>query len=425
MLKTVVRKEHKNKWEKRTALIPADAAELVNKGYPLKVESSDIRVWSDDDYRKLSVETDGCPQQGEFVIGIKEPPVDSIQPGQVHLAFSHTIKGQDYNMPLLQKFIDNQSTLIDYEPIADKSGKRTIAFGRFAGIAGAIDSFYVAGKKYAAREEKSALTQIKQTWQYGSIEQVKGHFSAIDLEQGLPTRVLIVGSGNVGRGCEEVCHWLGLNKVDAKQLLAGQLPQGNWYAMVSSSHINRRKDGQHFDMQDFIDKGAQAYESTFDSLLGSFDILLQTPYWTEKYPRHLDRKRMLANKDKLPFVVGDISCDINGSLACTTKASDIDIPAFTYDVDSGKSRDGVFANGISVMSIDNLPCELSLDASEHFSNILKGYMENLMSMDLKKSFSECGLIPELARAVIVYNGQLCPDYQYLQPFLDEYNRSLG
>ncbi len=423
MLSTVIRKEHKNSWEKRAALTPSDAAELVNIGYPLSVEPSDIRVFSDADYASLDVSLKGCPRQGEFVVGIKEPPVESIQANQVHLAFSHTIKGQDYNMPLLQKFIDQNATLIDYEPIVDSSGKRTIAFGRFAGIAGAIDSFFVAGKKAMAKKELSCLTEVKQTWEYQSIDKVKSHFDSIDVTQGTPVRVLIVGTGNVGKGSEEVCQWLGLTKIDIDELLSGNVPPGSWYAVASSRHINRRTDEGAFDMQDFVEQGVDAYESTFDKLLGTFDILLQTPYWTERYPKHLSRERMLKHSESLPLVVGDISCDINGSLECTTKASDIDTPAFTYDVNTNESTDGVLESGITVMSIDNLPCELSFDASQHFSNILKGYMQNLMSIDLTKPFEDCGLIEELAGAVIVYNGELTPEYRYLQAFLDEYNAS--
>jgi len=421
MLKTVVRKEHKNDWEKRTALTPSCAAELVEKGFPISIEPSNIRVYPDSDYAALNVPTDGCPKEGQFIVGIKEPPIDSIQANQVHLAFSHTIKGQDYNMGLLQKFIDQKATLIDYEPIVDDSGQRTIAFGRFAGIAGAIDSFYVAGKKYELKGQASCLSQVKQTWQYRSIDQVKSDFAKIDTNQGEAVQVLIVGTGKVGKGSEEVCQWLGLPKIDIQLLLDGQAPGGSWYAVASSRHINYRKDGQPFDMDDFVKQGVTAYESSFDRLLGQFSILLQTPYWTEKYPKHLDQQRMLANVDKLPLVVGDISCDINGSLECTTKASDIDTPAFTYDVKQATTTDGITADGISVMSIDNLPCELSLDASQHFSAVLKGYMENLMSIDLSQPFERCGLIPELSRAVIVYNGALTPAYHYLQPFLDEYH----
>ena len=269
-------------------------------------------------------------------------------------------------------------------------------------------------------KQQSCLSQVKQTWQYGSIEQVKQHFNSINVEQGEPVRVVIVGTGNVGKGSEEVCQWLGLKKVDIQDLINGNAPDGSWYAVASSRHINQRIDGTDFDMDDFVEHGAKLYESTFDRLLGQFNILLQTPYWTEKYPKHLAQQRMIANIGKLPLVVGDISCDINGSLECTTKASDIDTPAFTYDVNKAQATDGVLVEGVTVMSIDNLPCELSLDASLHFSHILKDYMYNLMSIDLTQPFENCGLIDELAGATIVYKGQLTPKYQYLQTFLNEY-----
>jgi len=277
MLNAVIRKEYKNDWEKRTALAPVDMADLIKQDLPLRIEPSDIRVFSNSAYSELGVPVGSGPKENEFVAGIKEPPVDSILPGQVHLAFSHTIKGQNYNMGLLQKFIDQKTTLIDYEVITNEQGKRTIAFGRFAGIAGAIDSFYVAGKKYSEKEQESCLTQIKQTWQYDSIEQIKAEFKNINCNQGEPVQVLIVGTGNVGKGSQEVCQWLGLPKVDIQDLLNGAVPEGSWYAVASSRHINESIDGKPFDMQDFINRGKEAYTSCFDKLLGKFQILLQTP----------------------------------------------------------------------------------------------------------------------------------------------------
>ncbi|MET1255475.1 hypothetical protein [Aliikangiella maris] len=423
MLTTVVRKEHKNDWERRTALSPSDAADLVEKGFPISVESSGIRVFPDADYQSLNVPIVDSPLASEFVVGIKEPPVNSIQPNQVHLAFSHTFKGQAYNMGLLQKFIDQKATLIDYEPITDSQGKRLIAFGRFAGIAGAIDSLHIAGQKFQVREQKSALSQIKQTCQYHSIDEIKQHFQQIDLNSGEPVRVLIVGSGNVGQGSEEVCQWLGLPKIDIQRLHNQQTPEGSWYAVAKSGDLHQHKNGKAFSMSEFIEAGATTYESTFDRLLGQFDILLQTPYWTEKYPKHLTIERMREHLDKLPLVIADISCDINGSLECTTQLSDVGSPAYTFDVVSATSSEGVQAEGITVIAIDNLPCELSYDASIHFSKILKNYLHNLMSVDLSQPFESCGFSPEIMKAVIVYRGELTPNFTYLQKFLDKHATS--
>ncbi len=418
MLKTIIRKEHKNQWEKRAPLTPEAVEALIGNGLKLELEPCDIRIFSDDEYKEAGVTYPAQPDNAEFVLGIKEPPVDSIKHKQVHLAFSHTIKGQDYNMPLLQKFLDEEATLLDYEPIVDPAtGQRTIAFGRYAGIAGAVDSFHILGQKLAQKNLKTPLTSLKMTYNYGTVEQLKEHLAEYDLQQGEPIRALVVGTGKVGKGSIEVCEWLGLPRVSAEDFLAGNLPERSFFAVLSSRHINKHKDGQAFDMNDFVEQGIDAYESSFDQVLGQFNILLQTPYWEEKYPKHLDKARMVANKDKLPLVIGDISCDIDGSLECTTKASDIDTPAFTYNIDNDESVDGISWDGITVMSIDNLPCELPIDASNDFSAALKTYAPQIMAMDLSKSFDECGLPDDLKEAVITYKGELTPKYQYLKEFL--------
>ncbi|MRX26923.1 alanine dehydrogenase [Kangiella sp. HZ709] len=418
MLKTIIRKEHKNQWEKRAPLTPEAVEMLVAKDLEIELEPCDIRIFSDSEYQEAGVKYPAHPDNAEFVLGIKEPPVDSIRHRQVHLAFSHTIKGQDYNMPLLQKFLDEEATLFDYEPIVDPAtGQRTIAFGRYAGIAGAVDSFHILGQKLQQKELSTPLSNLQMTYNYGTVEQLKEHLATYDLQQGEPIRALVVGTGKVGKGSIEVCEWLGLPKVSAEDFLAGNLPDGSFYAVLSSRHINKRIDGSEFDMDDFVEQGVKAYQSSFDQVLGQFNILLQTPYWEEKYPKHLDKGRMLEHKEKLPLVIGDISCDINGSLECTTKASDIDTPAFTYNIDNDESEDGISWDGITIMSIDNLPCELPIDASNDFSEALKTYAPQIMAMDLSKSFAECGLPDDLKEAVITYKGELTPKYQYLKEFL--------
>ena len=162
MLKTIIRKEHKNQWERRAPLTPEAVKVLTEQGLDIELESCDVRIFSDQEYQDAGAKYPAHPDNAEFVLGIKEPPVDSIKYGQVHLAFSHTIKGQDYNMPLLQKFLDEKATLLDYEPIIDPvTGQRTIAFGRYAGIAGAVDSFHVLGQKLAQKGFENAIVESK------------------------------------------------------------------------------------------------------------------------------------------------------------------------------------------------------------------------------------------------------------------------
>ena len=426
MLKTIIRKEHKNQWERRAPLTPEAVAQLAGQGFEIHYEPCAIRAYSDEQYQQAGA-VELAPSEAELVLGIKEPPLDSISKNQVHLAFSHTIKGQSYNMPLLQRFLDQGCTLIDYETIVDESGKRTIAFGRYAGIAGAVDSLMVLAEKYRQQGRDSGLDAIMQTHEYGDIETLKKALEAIDPQQGEPVGVVITGSGNVGKGAREVCQWLGLPKVSAQQFLDSDeqrsgLPDGSWYCVLSTRHLHRNletgsTDSGLFDFADFKKRGKEGYESIFASLLGRFDCLLQTPYWTDKYPRHLTVADMQANSERLPAVIGDISCDILGSLMCTQKISDIDNPAYTYLPATDSIVDGIQADGVAVMAIDNLPCELPLDASRHFSKRLLDYVPQIMKMDSSKSLEKSGLGPELVPATITYNGKLTDKYQYLVEYI--------
>ncbi|MCP3674524.1 MAG: alanine dehydrogenase [Gammaproteobacteria bacterium] len=417
MLKTILRKEHKNKWERRTPLCPSAIDNLIDYGFPVDVEVSDVRIFGDESYQSIDAVTFSTPDNHQLIIGIKEPPIDSIKPSQVHLCFSHTIKGQEYNMPLLQRFIDNQATLFDYELMADENGIRTIAFGEYAGIAGAIDSFWIAGQKLILKAESSPLSEVKQTIHYETIDNVKRALSKINLQEGKAIRILIIGNGNVGRGAEKVCKWLNLPQLSAEKFLDNQLLEGSWYTVLNCEDIHQRIDAGKFDWDEYIEKGKAFYRSKIESLLGRFDILIQASFWTDFYPRHLDNQQLIKNEQQLPWVIGDISCDIDGSFVCTQKASSIDQPAFSYDPTDGSMTDGISRDDMTVMSIDNLPCELSLDASEHFSQKLEEYTPHLMGMNLTKPFNELALPDEIKRAVIVYNGELTENFQYLNDYL--------
>ena len=417
MLKTILRKEHNGRWERRTPLTPSAVANLHAKGYQIDIERSDIRIFDDNDYLISPINAYDSPNDHQLVIGIKEPPVDSIMTGQVHLCFSHTIKGQDYNMPLLQKYIDQKSSLLDYELIVDETGKRTIAFGVQAGIAGAVDSFWIAGEKLKLNGQISELTKVRQTVEYQTIENLKSNLSKVNLQKDTPIRAVIIGSGNVGNGSEQVCQWLGLPKIDAETLINNQQPEGSWYCVVSSRHIHKRIAGGDFDYAEYMEKGKQAYTSLIPSLLGRFNILIQTSFWTEFYPRHLDNDQLIEYKEQLPWVLGDISCDIDGSFVCTQKASTTGNPAFSYNPLTKRVKDGIDADEMTVMSIGNLPCELSQDASEHFSSKLETYTPYLMDMNLNLSFEKLNLPEELKRSVIVYKGELTESFKYLSQFL--------
>jgi alpha-aminoadipic semialdehyde synthase len=118
------------------------------------------------------------------------------------------------------------------------------------------------------------------------------------------------------------------------------------------------------------------------------------------------------------LVVGDVACDVEGSVEATTRCTDLDDPAFVYDPLTGESPAGFEGRGTAVLSVDHLPCELSEEASTHFSRILGGLLPGLIHADLGGDLAQAGLPPELERAVIVWRGELAPNYRYLQDHLD-------
>ncbi len=417
MLDAVIRKEYKNHWEKRVALTPEAIETLKQQGCVIDVETSEHRIFSDEAYKNKHITIVHSSNQAKVVIGIKEPPLDIIQSGQIHLCFSHTIKGQPYNMPLLKQFLDKGATLIDYETIVNERGARTIAFGRFAGIAGMSDALHVFGRKLLLINKTSDLSQLNWTHHYQTLANLKQCYANIQVQMGEPVQIIIIGTGNVGKGAEEVCRWLKLPKVDIESVKLGHVPQGSWFAMAKSSDLYERLDGKDFEFDHFVAKGKSAYRSSFDTLLGKFNLLVHTPYWTEEYPKHLCKNRLKQFQHQLPWVISDISCDLNGSLESTQRITHLDDPVFTYHPDSDSIKETISWEGPTTLAIDNLPCELSLDASEHFSSILHQYMPNLLALDTTQAFDDLALHPQLYRAMIVYKGKLTPNYKYLQKYL--------
>ena len=136
-----IRNEDKSKWEKRVPLVPEHIKRLIEEGYRVIVEPSSHRYLNDNEFEKAGAILSDDINQADIIIGVKEIPKEKIEENKVYMFFSHTIKGQEYNMPMLKALLEKKCTLIDYELIKDSStGERLIFFGRFAGIAGLFRS---------------------------------------------------------------------------------------------------------------------------------------------------------------------------------------------------------------------------------------------------------------------------------------------
>ena len=145
-------------------------------------------------------------------------------------------------------------------------------------------------------------------------------------------------------------------------------------------------------------------------------------YWTSARPRLVTKEylhRCYSQQDlvvKLK-VIGDISCDVEGAIEATVRSTEPDEPVFVFEPLTGKAPAGVEGNGPVIMAVDNLPCELPAESSIEFSTALQDYVPAIVTADYTVPFAECALPPAIKRAVIVYQGELTPEYRYLEQFL--------
>jgi alpha-aminoadipic semialdehyde synthase len=166
-----------------------------------------------------------------------------------------------------------------------------------------------------------------------------------------------------------------------------------------------------FDLQEYYDH-PERYRGTFQRHLPHLDVLVNCIYWTDRYPRLVTREGA-TGLERLR-VIGDISCDIDGAVEFTTKATLPDVPCFTYDPASGTATDGVRARGIVVMSVDNLPCELPREATRSFSEALADLVPVLAETDWSLPLEEIGLPRALSDAIILHRGRLVPRHAGLE-----------
>lgn len=424
-----VRREDKNKWERRVPLTPADLAAIAREHeLDVFVQPSDIRVFPDSAYASLGLEVNEDLGSADLVVAVKEIPIGMLREGRSYMCFSHTVKGQDYNMPTLRRMMDLGCTLIDYEKIADDRGRRLIFFSLHAGYAGMIESLRALGLRLAATGRPTPLADLKQPWQYGDLGAAETGVREIGrrlAEQGSgdgPLVVGIAGYGNVSNGAQAVLEWLPHATIDVADLpRAAEAAAGAPLAVV----IFREEDmvvhasGGAFELQDYYDH-PENYAGRFADHLPHLDLLVNTIYWDEPYPRLVTRDwvaaAFAAGAEPRLKVVGDISCDIEGSIEPTVKAATPDVPCFVYAPD-GSVTDGVEGEGLVLMTVDNLPCELPKESSEHFSRVLRDMVPHLARADWKADFDSLDLPDHLKRAVILHRGRLAPAYGYLAQYV--------
>lgn len=428
-----IRHETKSRWERRAPLAPADVAALINSyGVPIAIEPSPQRVFEDDAYIDLGATRMDVADGADVILGVKEIPVDAFLPNKTYCIFSHTMKGQPDNMPALARLLELGCTLIDYELITNDAGQRLVAFGPFAGLAGMIDSLWTLGRRFDADGIRTPFSDIRPAHHYADIAEAAAAIRAVGQrihDDGLPPEATpcvigIAGYGGVSRGAQEILDLLPTRTI-APGDLASMTPDSAdsryvFKTVFKEEHLVERSSDSGFELREYYDH-PDRYRSTFAPHLGRLSMLVNCIYWEPKYPRlatQQDFEALYANGSPPKLrVVGDITCDIDGSLACTTHATTPDDPVYVYDPTTGSTHPGVQGTGPVVLAVDFLPCELPYDATMAFSRALTPFMPGLAKADLSAPLDSAGLPPELERAVIVYRGALTDRFRHLEAHL--------
>lgn len=425
-----IRREDKNRWERRVPLIPQDVKRLINEyNIRLRIQPSSIRVFPDTDYVKMGAEIKEDISDCPIVFAVKEIPLDFFCPGNTYIFFSHTIKGQSYNMPMLKRMMERGCQLIDYERIMDKNGRRLIAFGRYAGIAGMIDTLWALGKRLRWEGINNPFTRIKRAYEYRETKDAKEHITQVGkeiIEKGLdnslcPILFAFAGYGNVSGGAQEILDCLPVEEIPPDEIANSDSSSNRvlYKVVFKEKDMVESISGASFDLMDYY-KHPNKYRSRFHDYVPYITVLINCIYWEAKYPRFVTKeylKQLYEMENPRLRVIGDISCDIEGAIQCTLHSTTPDNPVFVYDPFNDAAKDGYKGRGPVIMAIDNLPCEIPVESSIHFSNTLMRFIPDVVKADFSKSFENCNLPYEIKNGVILYGGKLADNFKYLEKYL--------
>ncbi|PIF30704.1 alanine dehydrogenase [Flavobacterium sp. 9] len=392
-------KERKSPPDRRVVFAPGELAKLKQTYHDavVEVESSDIRIFSDLQYKSMGItvteDVSGC----DVLFGVKEVPVENLIPNKAYFFFSHTIKKQPYNRKLLQAILEKNIDLYDHETIVDAENRRLIGFGKYAGMVGVYNGIRAFGIKFELFKLPKAETLA------GKDDLIK-HLKRITMPA---LKFVITGTGKVGSGAKEILDAIKIKEITVENYLTKNYTQAV-YVQLDVLEYNKRIDGEVLDFNDFI-AHPEAYVSDFEKFTKVTDIYFAGHFYASGAPMILTKEMLNANDCKLK-VVADISCDVNGPIACTLRSSTIAEPLYGYFPLEDREVDVFHPAAVVVMAVDNLPCEIPKDASEGFG---EQFMEHVIPAFFNND--KDGI---LKRAKITENGKLTPRFAYLQDYVD-------
>ncbi len=399
-MKFAIIKERKNPPDRRVVFSPETLAEAREK-FPeaeFVVESSNIRVFPDEAYAKLGFTVTDNVSDADVMIGVKEVPVENLIPNKKYFYFSHTIKKQPYNRKLLKAMLEKNIEMYDHETIVKQSGARLIGFGRYAGLVGAYNGFRALGLR-------DGLFNLPKVETLADLEEVKAELDNITIPN---IKILLTGTGKVAYGAKEILDHLGIKQVSDALYLTSEFTEPV-YVMADVMEYAKRKDGKVGDKHKFY-KDPTGYESNFMPYAKQTDYFIAGHFYGNNAP-YLFTREDAKHPDFRINLVADVSCDIDGPVASTIRPSTIADPFYGYNPQTEQEVAFDAKGAITVMAVDNLPCELPKDASEGFGET---FVEHVIPAFFNND--ERGI---LKRAKITTaDGKLTERFKYLQNYVE-------
>ena len=394
--------------DRRTPLVPTHIKEILSTYTDLNItiQPSKHRCFLDQEYEEqgaiISEDLSDC----DLILGVKEIEPDLLTPSKCYMFFSHTSKIQPDNSAaaqgtpgmdkkeLLREILKKKITLIDYENIRDDLSRRYLGFGRFAGIVGCYNSLNLYLETIGQRP-------MPRAYELNSYEKLKDNIGKRDFGN---ARIIITGDGRVARGSLEFLEFTNIQKVSPDDYLQNNNSSAVFCNLPTAAYVSH-KDGNDFDLQHFINS-PETYVSVLDKYMPSTSMLISAHYWDPKSPRLLEKNDI--EKYHNLKVIGDITCDVNGSIPTTSRPSTIIDPYYYVDRTTLQEVNQHY-QALAVMAVDNLPSELPKDSSKEFGD---GIVNEVLPYILEKDDGR------IKRATIIENGDFLPSYKYLANYIN-------
>ena len=445
----VMREGRSKRGEKRVAITPKYAKEIFSWGHKIIVQPAKHpqtfeikRAFHDRDYKSAGAEISEDISRAKVIFGLKEIHHTRILPNKAYYFFSHTHKGQIKNRKMLKKLTESDTTLIDYELIADEKNNRQItAFTYNAGYAGMVDTLWTLGKRLALSGIPTAFDLIPQAVEGQDLLSVKNILKRVAKKierDGTPLNippiiVCFLGKGKTAHGARDIFNILphsdikldDLEKVfkygTRKKIYALQIRTDEIYRLkkemlFAAENYNKLNA---FEKRKFYLDHSDYFKSNLETVLPYVSVLMNCVIWSHEFPRMVTKKMMrdIYSKNKTLIAIGDITCDPNGSIEFS-KETWIDNPVYIYNPEDESTREGFVGEGIAVMAVTNLPCEFSSDASNEFSEDLQPFLKAIVSANYKDSLIDSNLPDEIKRAVIMWKGRFTKRYSYMKEYIE-------